>query len=92
MTAKELGLPETKTLRDQLVLRLVNSGLWPDEANEIMDIISADPAHNDVKFSSAVGDYPPQLVAVLWLITEQTAIVWIDKNKPQHFARAILVN
>ena len=91
MTAKELGLPETKTLRDQLVLFLVSNGLWPDEANAVMDIVVAEKPHEEVKFNSAVGDYPEQLVALLKMASARTAVAWIDEHKPEHFARKILV-
>ncbi len=91
MTAEELGLPETKTLRDQLVLFLVNNFLWPNEANNILDIVIADKKNEDVKFNSPVEYYPNQLIAVLQILVADVAIIWIDKNKPKHFARNFLL-
>lgn len=82
------------TIRETLEERLVNSGLWPDEAKSVVEAMIKDDADNDQlmvhRWGESVDNYPKPLMSVLWLTAKQRAISWIDENKPQHFAKLIL--
>lgn len=80
------------TIREKLETELVNHGLWPKEAKEVMDELEADEASESMqgRWNEDTTAYPPQLLAVVFFSAKQKAIDWIDRNKPMHFARGIL--
>lgn len=77
------------TVHEELVRRLIESGLWPEEAEEIFDLMlgAKFPGMNEVKFNGPFRAYPNQLYAVILLYLHEFAVKWIDANKPRHFAR-----
>ena len=82
------------TIRQMLEDKLVNHGLWPDEAKKVMEAVAAHPASESMqgRWDSESDGYPAQLIPVLWIGVKTRAVEWIDVNKPKHFARAILIS
>lgn len=82
----------TMTIRKQLETELVNHGLWPNEAAAVLDELEAEKASEPVqgRWHEDTTACPPQLFAVVLFGAKQKAVEWIDRNKPQHFARFLL--
>lgn len=81
-----------QTLRQLFSERLVEHGLWPNEAGWVIDryLLSAYGEPMRGRMDDACNGYPPQLLEGVWPGLKEVAIEWIDANAPQHFARAIL--
>lgn len=82
-----------KTIRKVLEEKLEENGLWPSEIKKIMDdieIIAKIEYDARVSWNEDPEIYTPGFMVALWIFVKQQAIDWIDKNKPEHFARAIL--
>lgn len=69
--------------------KLEACGLWPDEAQAVLEKMQADPANKDMggRWGDREEGYPKELLACLWVSAENNALKWIDENKPMHFAR-----
>jgi hypothetical protein len=82
------------SIRERLEKSLVENGMWPDEAKEVLNIAAEDEVLKPMEFrwDDAAEGYPQSLFAVIWLRLKEIAVEWIDKNKPQHFARTILTS
>lgn len=80
------------TIHQKFHEQLVAHGLWPGQADAVLAALKAEPNSEPMegRWDEPVENYPPQLMAVLWLSTKMAAVAWIDKNKPKHFARAML--
>lgn len=80
------------TIQEHLHTYLTSNGLWPKEADAVMEAFKAQPEIKDVKLNDVVGDplgYPKSMLAVLQLSVKRTAAEWLATNKPMHFARAM---
>ena len=73
-----------------LIIELFQSGLWDSEARQVVEEMQKEMPEMSGKWEEDIDHYPPQMKAVLWLSAKEYAVKWIDGNKPQHFARAIL--
>ena len=80
------------TIRKKIEETLFNYGLWEDEAK----IIVAEAEQEKVlemmrgRWDSDVSAYPSSLLAVVLISVKHYAVEWLKKNKPEHFALAIL--
>ena len=79
------------TVREELIRRLIESGLWPKEAEKVFNLMldAKLPNMNEVKFGDPFHSYPNQLYAGILLYLHEFAVKWIDANKPLHFARSM---
>ena len=80
------------TIRQALTETLVNHGLWPEEAQRVLDAFEADDDNDPMRgrWHEQVTAYPPTLLAVLAVSAKDAAIAWLKANKPKHFALMIL--
>jgi hypothetical protein len=80
------------TIREKLVAQLVDHGLWPQEALDVIKIYEDSDAGVSMKgrWDEDISEYPVALLSTLFLILKGEAVKWIDANKPMHFARGIL--
>ena len=78
------------TVNDRIVLFLVERGLYPKQANEVMAIVRANEP--TVKWNDNVESYPAMLLSALRETAKHEAIRWIDANMPLHFARTLLTS
>ena len=84
----------SRTIRDKLAKHLTDHGLWPKEAEEVINAYRDGPACPEDqrrRFEDAEG-YPSQLLAVMIYAVRSEAVRWIDANKPKHFARPMFVD
>lgn len=82
------------TVREKMKERLVENGLWPKEADAVIENAEYDKSLDAMvsRWDETVEGYPSQLLATIWASIKLFAIEWIDKNKPMHFAKLILSN
>lgn len=80
------------TLEEKLSNTLVDHGMWPNEAQAVMASVKESPVMESMKgrWGQAAEGYPPQMLGVLWMTVKDEAVKWIDANKPQHWAKALL--
>lgn len=80
------------TLQETIEARLVDHGLWPDEAHTVIEALKADEVAEPMagRWHEDTTAYPPQMLPVLWIIARRKAAEWLAANKPKHFARALL--
>ena len=81
------------TIRETLAKYLVDNGLWPQEAELVIDAYRDNemtPEDMGRRLNDDTEGYPPQLMPLLLLAIRHEAVEWIDANKPLHFARLML--
>lgn len=79
------------TIRETLHKYLTDRGLWPQEADAVIDAYrDHDTTPDDMtrRMNDDTEGYPPQMMPVLIMCVKAEAVRWIDANKPKHFARA----
>lgn len=79
------------TIREKMTKRLENHGLWPEEANSVMELMIANESLKNMKtrWNDDCEGYSTQLFSAVWFAIRKSAIQWIDTNKPKHFSRAM---
>lgn len=80
------------TIRKTIEEALVNHGLWPKEAANVVAELEADKASEPMwhRWDEDSSNYPPALLSVLLISAKSKAVEWLEKNAPKHFALAIL--
>lgn len=78
------------TLKERLASELEQHGLWPDEANTVMDTVAQVPGEMQTRWGDDENGYPPHILRVLWLPVKDAAIKYLEENKPKHFALSVL--
>lgn len=76
-------------VREKCIEYLTARGLWPQEAEGVIEAIEADDRAKslaEILDKNAAG-YPEVLWVAVSLHLDAAATKWIDANKPQHFAR-----
>ena len=68
---------------------LEENGLWPQEAEAVVAAMSDELTMKAMacRWDDPVDDYPPHIFAVIGISAKRQALEWIDRNKPEHFAR-----
>ncbi len=81
-----------KTIKTYLEEQCVQHGLWPKEAEAVVAAQYNDLDDNmKLRWNHNASDYPLPMLAVLFMGTKRHALAYIDKNKPQHWARLMFV-
>ena len=75
------------TIEDTIKNKLIENGLFPDQANAVVYNLKKLDICMDGRWSEDASGYPVQLLAVLWMSAKDEAVKWIDENKPRHWAR-----
>lgn len=80
------------TIHETLKTKLVDHGLFADEAEAVLTELAAAPESESMqgRWREDADDYPPVMTSVLMLSAKRKAVEWIDRNKPMHWARALL--
>lgn len=78
------------TVENHIKTELINHGLWPNEAEIVIESLKEDLQKVIVKWSDDCSAYPPVLINTLFSLSKVKAIEYIDKNAPNHFARNLL--
>ena len=84
------------TIREKMIELLCENGMWPKDAPVVIDEMLAareegDPSHA-VRWDGPTDQYPPQLLAVLWMSVRAAGLKWIDANCPEAFYRPMFVD
>ncbi len=80
------------TIQDHVTKHLVDNGLWPAEVESVIAQYLESMAGESMvaRMNDDMEGYPKQLLAVVLIGVRSEAIIWIDANKPKHFARRLL--
>jgi hypothetical protein len=76
-----------KTITEHLREQLVASGLWPAEAEAVLQALKANDKTMEHQWNDYTADYPSPMIAALWCAAKRHALEWIETNKPQHWAK-----
>lgn len=93
MGALKLQTGGIMTIRDTLRERLTEKGLDPTDAEQVLEAlieqILTEPGSSDIRkvMGEQVSAYPLPLLGVMCLRVETMASSWLEKNKPNHWAR-----
>lgn len=77
------------TLRQCGENMLTECGLWPNEADSIMDAAQASRANDAMKgrWNEDASAYPSSILAILRVSIFAEAKSWLATNSPRHWAR-----
>lgn len=84
------------TVEEIIREKLTEHGLWPNE--RVDDVIERCKNHNTLlkemvnRWNDKIDDYPPQLLAVLWLSVKLITVEYIDEVIPLAFYRPMFAN
>ena len=72
------------TFEEKIKGLLVSNGMFDYMADEVMERIKADEAHQSMqgRWKDDVDGYPTQLFSVVWEIAKHHALEYIDENLP----------
>ncbi len=81
------------TFNEYLTEYLRARGIWPAEAESIIAQYVEGMAGVSIqqRMNDDIEGYPDQLLSVVLVGIRREVVVWIDANKPKHFAREIFV-
>ncbi len=79
------------TIRETMTKLLMYNGLSPSEADTVMESMISDKSQEPMadRWDEASEGHDKHTLAVLWACAKHFAIVWIDANAPEHWARAM---
>ena len=79
------------TIREKLLNLLHDNGLFEDEAKGVLELYINSPMGEPMegRMDDKVEDYPQTVIAATWMGVSASAVEWIDKNKPMHWARSM---
>lgn len=80
------------TIQEQITKRLVDNGMFEDQANQVISLLKADKICQDTmqdRWGDNIEGYPPQFLAVMWVTTKRHALAWIDANLPLAWYRPL---
>ncbi len=80
------------TIKNTVKEKLINHGLWPQEADDIVENVILAPENEAMKdlWNDHAEGYPEQITSLAWFSAKLHAIEFLEKNKPMHFALNIL--
>ena len=78
------------TVENHIKTELVNHGLWPNEAEIVIESLKQDLQKITIKWNDDCSGYPPFFITNIFSMAKVKAIEYIDKNAPNHFARNLL--
>ena len=78
-------------IRDKLLKLLHDNGLFETEAKAVLDLYLSSPLGEPMKsrMDDDESGYPQTTIVATWMGVCASAVEWIDKNKPHHWARAM---
>lgn len=80
-------------IREKLTQMGVEHGLFESSAKEIMESVIKEDFDTNMlmgpRWDDDYNDYPESMICVLWITFKRHALVWLNKNQPQHWAKAV---
>lgn len=81
------------TIREKMSRMLVDRGMWPRDAETIIDQYVAENNGVDNRvMSEDETSYPLQMLDVIFMGLKMTTVAWIDANCPKHWARPLFTD
>ena len=82
------------TVREKFLKLLHDHGLFEDEAKGVLELYENSPLGEPMKgrMNDKVDNYPQPLIVATWMGVSASAVEWIDKNKPLHWARPMFAD
>ena len=82
------------SIRKKLESMLVANGMFDDQAKEVLMVFIEEGANEPMtgRWEEPMNNYPPQLLAVLWLGVKRAALIYIDVNCPQAWFRPMFTD
>ena len=77
------------TIEEAVKKYIVDKGVFPEEADQILVLVKADLANEAMKdrWNDHIEDYSKQALNVLYVSVDFSALAWIDKNCPKAWYR-----
>lgn len=69
---------------------LVEHGLWPDEAEKVVEIYSEQIKEMRGRMNDHIEGYPRSLLAAVLMGVRRVAVNWLEASKPNHFSLHLL--
>jgi Arc/MetJ-type ribon-helix-helix transcriptional regulator len=81
------------TFEEAVKDKLVNNGLFPNQAEAIFQAVRDDPANSEMssRWLDNTEDYPAAILAVIWLSVCDHTLAWIDTACPKAWFRSLFV-
>ena len=79
------------TFETKLISMLVERGFFDNDAKQVMEEVKAHKTSESMtgRWDDDMEGYPPQMLAVLWVSAEISALDWIKANKPKAWFRPL---
>jgi hypothetical protein len=79
---------QDNSIYTRLRTELYNNGLFEQEADAILSSLVSQQDHPMfARWNDTATGYPAEMLGLLWMDAKASALEWIDKNKPLHWAR-----
>ncbi len=82
------------TLKNRFLNDLIGNGLFPEQATAVIEYYLNSELGKTMKerMNDDESDYTEATLAAIWMSVRATAVQWIDKNIPLHWARPMFAD
>jgi len=79
------------SIREYLLKQLSTRGMFDSDAIAVLSRVEEDPNLREMtgRWEDEQTDYPPGMMAVLWMYVKQYVLQWIDEEKPKAWFRPL---
>ena len=72
------------TIQDAIKEELVANGLFPEDADKVLELLKADEYQKAMKskWQDNIEGYPAEFKTAIWLVAKRCTLTWIDENIP----------
>lgn len=76
------------TIENALKKKLIDHGLWEEEANAVLEAAKADLINESMngRWTDDEEGYPSTILVAIWFNIKSIAVDWLRANKPNHLA------
>ena len=73
---------------------LFENGMFEEQAAQVVEMAKKDEANESMKnrWGDDVEGYPPDMLSILRVSLNDTAVRWIDENQPKAWYRPMFAN
>lgn len=73
------------TIQQKLEQSLVDNGMWPQQANTVIEAMKEEDRAMEGRWSEDENAYPPMMITVLFLTAKNKALLWAKENCPDAY-------
>ena len=79
-------------VQDKLLSMLIERGMFESQANDVIELVKVSGKAGSMRdnWLKDIDGYPEIVVSVLWAITKDIAIKWVEDNKPDAWFKGLL--